>query len=792
MYPTAHYQPRVAPGLRASLRVSTKFLSFPARHLHQQNSDDTSEGSDDAAERLSFCDDDLVDIDPEERSAAAAAFSSPMSPRSPVSPFETHILPLILRPHISLAIVKNLAPHSTPVDSPIDNYLQQSSDTETDTAIDDYIPPVIEEPTPDPGGPTPAERILLDYRRTSGSSVHALSIDQVTDTLFDSDPFRKEEAVEEKVFRPKLVPISPLRVIQDELADPNHIPPSPPTSRPASTSTITPSHAISSIGLNPFRRSIKRLRTLTRSKSILPARRASSEPRKPVSAGHTGPTPRPHVLPELAFDHTPFLLDVTKFERAPNSAAPDLLSERHEAAAPAPRSQPAARTSPEDSRPSFALIKWERVDPKTLTPSPYAPTATDISPAETPLLVPSTPSWLSRNTIGIDPHRRFLHPPSPLIEVTPPSPESPAPLPILPRSLLPVPSHPASPRIEVLPPDDSSVTLYSPSVQRPRPRLTIPGPHTPLLSKLTPTALRQTFSDNRASIRSFLTAASIAFGDQKDSPLVASVAQDSPTQARFFLLLHPPSRDPSPVDPQPSPLPLPLKLAFRNSLLIDSCPCTPIERPAAQYEVFRPDARADEESKDTFPLPNYLRVLIKNSSRLSRALPEMDVYAKQADTVDWGDEVDYSGYEWFKDPPPRPEPAPPPPATEPYVPQPGVIEQNDMFDYALKSAPNVLYQRYKQYGQLGVLAWCSEFSEMIDALKALGFEGNMFVSTRTQALKTCEDVLALNLDIEMQIIVMYLSSQVARLRRFLDSERTWEDYPQPKFPVHPDIELSRT
>ena len=34
----------------------------------------------------------------------------------------------------------------------------------------------------------------------------------------------------------------------------------------------------------------------------------------------------------------------------------------------------------------------------------------------------------------------------------------------------------------------------------------------------------------------------------------------------------------------------------------------------------------------------------------------MEMYNnKQADTVDWGDEVDYSGYEWFKDPPPRPE-----------------------------------------------------------------------------------------------------------------------------------------
>ncbi|THH02599.1 hypothetical protein EW026_g261 [Hermanssonia centrifuga] len=166
----------------------------------------------------------------------------------------------------------------------------------------------------------------------------------------------------------------------------------------------------------------------------------------------------------------------------------------------------------------------------------------------------------------------------------------------------------------------------------------------------------------------------------------------------------------------------------------------------------------------------------------------LNIYGKQEDTVDWGDEVDYSGYEWFKDPPPRPEPAPAPPVVEPYVPQPGVIEQNEMFDFALKSAPSVLHGRYKQYGQLGVLGWCPEFGELIDALKNLGFEGNMFVSTRSQALKTCEDILKLNLDIEMQIIVMHLSSQIARLRRFLDSDRQWEDYPQPRFPMDPHVQ----
>ena len=64
----------------------------------------------------------------------------------------------------------------------------------------------------------------------------------------------------------------------------------------------------------------------------------------------------------------------------------------------------------------------------------------------------------------------------------------------------------------------------------------------------------------------------------------------------------------------------------------------------------------------------------------------------------------------------------------------------------------------------------------------------MFVNTRAQALQTCQDLLKLNLDIEMQIIVMYLSSQVERLRRFLDGETKYEDYPVPDFPIpnHPN------
>ncbi|CAK5280312.1 unnamed protein product [Mycena citricolor] len=61
----------------------------------------------------------------------------------------------------------------------------------------------------------------------------------------------------------------------------------------------------------------------------------------------------------------------------------------------------------------------------------------------------------------------------------------------------------------------------------------------------------------------------------------------------------------------------------------------------------------------------------------------------------------------------------------------------------------------------------------------------MFVTTRMQALQTCEVLLRMtkeNLDVKMQIIIMYLSSQVARLRRFLDNEQAWDDYPEPQFP----------
>lgn len=164
-------------------------------------------------------------------------------------------------------------------------------------------------------------------------------------------------------------------------------------------------------------------------------------------------------------------------------------------------------------------------------------------------------------------------------------------------------------------------------------------------------------------------------------------------------------------------------------------------------------------------------------------MSSFNAFGKPSETVDFGGEVDYASYEWFKDPPERPEPAIQPPQGESYIPAPSIIERNKLCDFALQVAPNVLFGRYKQYGQLGVLAWCSEFSEMIDELKRLGISGDMFVSTREAALKACEEILRLQLDIKMQIIVIHLNSHVMRLRRFLDAEHVWEDYLETHFPL---------
>lgn len=86
------FQPKFAPGLRAPLRLSSKFRHLPARSAYPApfgRSSPESTLSSSPSERLSFCEDDLLDIDPDDL-PAAAAFSSVRqpAPRSPVLSFE--------------------------------------------------------------------------------------------------------------------------------------------------------------------------------------------------------------------------------------------------------------------------------------------------------------------------------------------------------------------------------------------------------------------------------------------------------------------------------------------------------------------------------------------------------------------------------------------------------------------------------------------------------------------------------------------------------------------------------
>jgi len=121
--------------------------------------------------------------------------------------------------------------------------------------------------------------------------------------------------------------------------------------------------------------------------------------------------------------------------------------------------------------------------------------------------------------------------------------------------------------------------------------------------------------------------------------------------------------------------------------------------------------------------------------------------------------------------------------TTPYVPTAEVIQRNELIVNALKNAPGALQTRFRHFGQLGVLGWSSEFSELVDEIQRCGLERQMFTTTREQALTTCRDLLRLHMEVSMQMISMFLCSQIARLRRFLDAETEYTDYPTPNFPL---------
>jgi len=163
------------------------------------------------------------------------------------------------------------------------------------------------------------------------------------------------------------------------------------------------------------------------------------------------------------------------------------------------------------------------------------------------------------------------------------------------------------------------------------------------------------------------------------------------------------------------------------------------------------------------------------------------------DTLDGGKGAleQYAGHQWLQNrPPPQESQRPPSPSPpEPFIGSPEAIRRNDALIAALQIAPNVLFDRYNQFGQVGVLAWCSEFEEMVSEIKSLGFGGEMAGQTRDCALEACREVLSLDIEIPAQLIIMYLAGQIARLRSFLSVEGD-TDYPQCRFPLPTEEEYA--
>lgn len=570
--------------------------------------------------------------------------------------------------------------------------------------------------------------------------------------------------------------------------DPNTQLPSPPSTRPSSPSTIAPSESRSTLTLYRRFQSFKSsLRLPRRSKSHRIPKRGdrdtapSSAPRVTEFNSLPGVIPKSITRPPAVIKEIP---DPSAL--SPTVVHPVIIVQP----APEPQEEESEKAVPQQAgRLQPTRIVYELVDPLTLTRSPSGcPTPELESLTGTPL--PShSPSWLSRNVRGYpgvepqpypSPPPLIVPPPVPVGYVLPPpDPEFISEEEFQNTRILHTPSRPSTPshRLSSRTPRycaDRSSSLWksrSPTV----------------VGQSSPSFLQRSNSftpENSPAPRQGLLFLDTLPRTLSAPDLLAVPSDDNPSLLTPIDLFHHtyPSQPSTSSAPPPPPVPV-----WPQEPVSTSDPAQ--ER---KYEFFVPPPRSQDNTQDQFfqQLPHHIlftviNVLLREASLFSQEYTRMsfNIFGKPMETVDIGHEPDFSNIEWFKDPPPPQMPSPAP--AEPFVPEPGVIEQNELFDFALKSAPNVLYAKYKQFGQLGVLGWCAEFSELIDALKQLGTGGDMFVTTRSQALKTCAEILQLHLDVKMQIIVMYLSSQVQRLRRFLDVNGQWEDYPMISFPLPP-------
>ncbi|KAK1228685.1 hypothetical protein PQX77_008338 [Marasmius sp. AFHP31] len=392
-------------------------------------------------------------------------------------------------------------------------------------------------------------------------------------------------------------------------------------------------------------------------------------------------------------------------------------------------------TTEVESATSANSTTHEFVDPSSLCsePSPLIGAGLFSGSARSSFAPPS-PSWLSRNVPQLD-----TSPDTCGSEglVTPPSP---APLPIPPRIVI----------------SGCSTNANTPPLS--------PLEVTDIWLKHLDTAAQSRYSriSNTSNLSRKSSTASINGYNRSDSknPVLTPV-----------LLFTSPSVEDFSEPPSPAAIPISSSRFGYAESDSDSLQTPGFETPSESSSTFDSPRGSLEAPSHPYisqqpalssNLINLLSVIC-TEARITMEDGGNDLWGKRTDVVDFGGEVDYSGVQWFKEPfPEQPPPSQPQQQVAAYDPEPMVVQQNEHFGFALSASPNVLYGRWKQYGQLGVLGWCSEFAELIDNLKDLGIQGNMFLETRRKALEACGDIMKLKMDIKMQIVVMYLSAQNQR------------------------------
>ncbi|EMD41958.1 hypothetical protein CERSUDRAFT_90548 [Gelatoporia subvermispora B] len=266
-------------------------------------------------------------------------------------------------------------------------------------------------------------------RRLPQQSIESAPVEDISSVFYSGDPFGKSE--------------TPVRT-EPEVGV--HRREQSPESIDIPHDTRSTSQAEQPSSSKPFVKPLKRLRTLAKASVFHSSRKptvheADNAPHIKPSLDTTVEAPPidscSHVLPELRFDtvdFSPFLTD-TELDGVPVSVGSITEHELEPEPEPKP-SPPPGPTAPSTSfpharfAPRLRIVPYQFVDPSTLSDSPAVPSALPTTQTATPL--PPSPSWLSRNVKDVEPHAQVQ---TPVLYIRPPP--SP-PLPILPRSALPI------------------------------------------------------------------------------------------------------------------------------------------------------------------------------------------------------------------------------------------------------------------------------------------------------------------------------------------------------------------